>query len=60
MTLIIKELVIRGIVTNDSSIINETALGKEELLQYLEQMKKELERDCVEKAVQKLEAKTNR
>jgi hypothetical protein len=60
MTLIVKELIVRGIVTSDSSQINDSALGKEELLQYLEQIKKDIERDCVEKVLQKIENKTTR
>jgi len=60
MTLIVKELIVRGIVSSDNSQINESSLGKEELLQYLEQIKKEIERDCVEKVLQKLETKTIR
>jgi len=57
MTLIVKELIVRGIVTNDPSQVNDSALGKEELIQYLEQIKKDIERDCVEKVLQKLETK---
>ena len=60
MTLIVKELIVRGIVTSDSAQINDLALGKEELIQYLEQIKKDIERDCVEKVLQKLENKTIR
>jgi hypothetical protein len=60
MTLIVKELIVRGIVTNDHSPSSESSLDKEELLQYLEQLKKELERECVEKVLQKLETKTIR
>ena len=60
MTLIVKELIVRGIVTSDSAQTNDSALGKEELLQYLEQIKKDIERDCVEKVLQKLENKTIR
>ncbi len=60
MTLIVKELIIRGIVTNDSAQINESALGKEELLQYLEEIRRDIERDCIEKVLQKLETKTIR
>ncbi len=60
MTLIVKELVIRGIVTNDSSVINESSMGKAELLQYLEQIKKDIESECIEKVLHKLETKANR
>jgi len=60
MTLIVKELIIRGIVTNDNSLLSESSVDKEELLEYLEQIKKEIERECVEKVLQKLESKTIR
>jgi len=60
MTLIVKELIIRGIVTNDNSLLSESSVDKEELLEYLEQIKKEIERECVEKVFQKLESKTIR
>jgi hypothetical protein len=60
MTLIVKELIVRGIVTNDSSPINDSVIGKEELLQYLEQIRRDIERDCVEKVLQKLETRTIR
>jgi hypothetical protein len=60
MTLIVKELVVRGIVSNDHSQISESSLEKEDLSQYLEQMKKEIERECVEKVLQKIETKSTR
>jgi len=60
MTLIVKELVVRGIVTNDSSLTSESSMDKEELLAYLEQFKREIERECVDKVIQKLESKTIR
>ncbi|HAQ18755.1 MAG TPA: hypothetical protein DCR40_05890 [Prolixibacteraceae bacterium] len=60
MALIIKELIVRGIVTNDYSQSVESPLVKEELMQYLEQMKREIERDCLEKVMVKLETKTIR
>jgi hypothetical protein len=60
MTLIVKELIVRGIVTSDAAAINESALGQEELLEHLEQIKKDIERDCIEKVLQKLESKSIR
>jgi hypothetical protein len=60
MTLIVKELIIRGIVTDDNSSISDSSLDKENLLHYLEQMKKEIEKECIEKVIQKLETKTIR
>jgi len=60
MTLIVKELIVRGIVSNDNSPIGESLFAKEEMEQYLEQMKKEIERECIEKIMHKLESKTIR
>lgn len=60
MTLIVKELIVRGIVSNDNSPIGESTFAKEELEQYLEQMKKEIEKECIEKIMHKLESKTIR
>jgi len=60
MTLIVKELIVRGIVTSDNSIHNESTFDKEELLNYLEQLKKEIEKECIEKVLQKVESKTSR
>lgn len=60
MTLIVKELLIRGIVSKDQSFINDPGQDKEELERYLEQMRKEIERECIEKVLQKLETKTIR
>jgi len=60
MTLIVKELIVRGIVSGDSSSINDSSLEKENLLRYLEQMQKEIEKECIEKVIQKLETKTIR
>ena len=58
MTLIVKELVVRGIVSNEhSSQLLESSFEKEELLNYLKQIKKEIERECTEKVLQKLESK---
>ncbi|AXT62061.1 hypothetical protein D1816_17420 [Aquimarina sp. AD10] len=60
MTLIIKELVIRGVVSSDDSESNEFSFNKEHISPYLEQMKKEIERECCEKILQKLETTTIR
>jgi len=60
MTLIVKELIVRGIVSGDNSSINDSSLEKENLLLYLEQMQKEIEKECIEKVIQKLETKTIR
>jgi len=60
MTLILKELIVRGIVTDDHSFLNESSMDHEELLRYLEQMRKEIEKECVEKVLQKIGTKTVR
>jgi len=60
MTLIVKELIVRGIVSVDYSPIGESPFAKEELEEYLEQMKKEIEKECIEKVLQKVETKTIR
>ena len=60
MTLVIKELIIRGIVTNSFSEEYIGSLDREELRQYLEEMKKEIEEDCLEHLLQKIESKYSR
>ena len=60
MTLIVKELIIRGIVSTDTASAGESSLAKEEIEQYLEQMKKDIELECIEKVMQKVESKTRR
>lgn len=60
MTLIIKELIIRGIVTEDSSGHAEDSINKEDLLRYLEDMQKSIKKECVETVLQKLESKPRR
>lgn len=57
MTLIVKELVVRGIVANENSQLGESSIDKEELLDYLKQIKKEIEIECTEKVLKKLERK---
>lgn len=57
MTLIVKELVVRGIVTNEHSQLGESSIEKEELKGYLEQLKKEIEVECTNKVLKKLESK---
>lgn len=57
MALIVKELIVRGIVSDDQTQLSQSAVNKEELLEYLEQLKKDIERECVEKVLQKLESR---
>ncbi|MGQ1786264.1 MULTISPECIES: DUF5908 family protein [unclassified Saccharicrinis] len=60
MTLIIKELVVKGIVTNENSTTGDSIITEEQLTEYLEQMKKEIEMECIEKIEQKIVSKTIR
>ncbi len=60
MTLIVKELVVRGIVSSDRSSIGESSVENENLSQQLEQLKKDIEKECIEKVMQKLESRTIR
>lgn len=60
MTLIVKELVVRGIVVRDNTSPGAFLSENEILPQQLEQLKKEIEKDCVERIMQKLETKTSR
>lgn len=57
MTLIIKELVIRGIVTKDTSIGHEDSMNKDELMRYMEEMKKAIKKECVDTVISKIESK---
>ena len=57
MTLIVKELIIRGIITNDLDQNSEDSMDKEALLSYLDQMQKTLKKECVETILSKLESK---
>jgi len=57
MTLIIKELVVRGIVTSEDSRLVESSIEKEELMEYLDQLKKKIEIECTDKVLKKLNSK---
>ncbi len=61
MTLIIKELIIRGVVTTDSDKHQEgESINMEELYQYLDEMKTSIKKDCIETVLSKLESKSRR
>lgn len=60
MALIIKELIIKGIVTSDPSTSGEASSDQKALLQALEGMKKEIKEECLEMVSRKLEAKNGR
>lgn len=57
MTLIVKELIIKGNVTSEHSSLFETSIEKEELLNYLEQIKKEIKQECMEQLLERTERK---
>lgn len=60
MTLIVKELIVRGIVVSENSSPEPFVSENERVSQSLEQLKKEIEKECVERIMQKLENKTSR
>ncbi len=60
MTLIIKELIIKGTVTSDYSSESTSFTETEALRRSLEEMKNELKRDCYESILRKLETRTIR
>ena len=60
MTLIIKELIIKGEVIEDRSPFDEKKLDEDVLMEYLTQMKKDIEQDCFEKLLDKLQDQTHR
>ena len=60
MTLIIKELIIKGVVTSTDSKQTVDSVDKKMLFKYLDQMKKELKKDCVEAVLSKLESNKTR
>lgn len=60
MTLILKELIVRGIVTSGESPITESSFDKESMVQLVEKIKKEVEKECIEKVIHRLESKTKR
>ncbi|MCE4564715.1 hypothetical protein INQ51_10370 [Maribellus sp. CM-23] len=57
MTLIVKELVIRGVVTDNHSQLLDSSIEKDLINRQLEKFRKELERECTTKVLEKLERK---
>lgn len=55
MTLIIKELIIRGEVVDDEFPSSGRKEKEEDLTQYLTEMRREMEKECYERVMQKLE-----
>lgn len=60
MTLIVKELIVRGIVVSENSSKDAFVSENEGVSQNLERLKKEIEKECIERIMQKLENKTSR
>ncbi len=60
MTLIIKQLVIRGEVADDHKYHESIDFQKEEVRKLLDDMKKEIKGECTEKMLDMLESFTNR
>ncbi|MFV0590829.1 MAG: DUF5908 family protein [Draconibacterium sp.] len=57
MTLIVKELVIRGVVTDNHSQILDSSIERDLINRQLERFRKELESECTAKVLEKLERK---
>jgi len=60
MTLIIKELIIRGKVLKDEGQDSSSSLSERELKNYLAKMQRDIERKCVDKVLTKLERERRR
>ena len=60
MTLIIKELVIRGHVIKDNSHDRAGEMDDENLKRYLSEMQKLIEKECVDKVLFKIERELKR
>ena len=60
MTLIVKELIIKGVVTKNPSPKREDTMDKKALVKYLEQMQKNIKKDCIEAVLSKLESTKTR
>lgn len=60
MTLIIKELIIKGTVSSDNPEGNDSLLNKEELENYFEKMKNEITQECLELIQKNLESSNGR
>ena len=60
MTLIIKELVIRGIVTEQPKKNSGRSIDKKELQRQLDRMEKSIKKECVDAVMSKLETRKTR
>ncbi|MDN3663816.1 DUF5908 family protein [Algibacter miyuki] len=57
MALIVKEIIIRGIVTKNPSLNSEASFNKDDLESYLEDFQKSIKKDCVDTVFSKLESR---
>lgn len=60
MTLIIKELIIQGVVSKDDSSKEENTVNLDKLQNYLQEMRKEIENQCIETVLEKIESSKQR
>ena len=60
MTLIIKELIIKGEVTDENPEFDKTEMIEEKVKEYLSQLKKEIEKDCIDRIIEKLQNRSQR
>jgi hypothetical protein len=60
MTLIIKELIIKGEVLDDNSVFEDRGIEEERLQDYLSKLKKEIEDDCFDRIMEKLQNQSKR
>ncbi len=60
MTLIIKELIIRGNVIRDNDLERTSDLDEQRLQRYISEMQKQIEKDCVDQVLYKLERELKR
>jgi|TARA_R110002051_G_scaffold72631_1_gene131265 hypothetical protein len=60
MTLIIKELIIKGNIIKDPAVFNSSALDEDMLEKYLDAMKTVIKKECVEEVLRKIEKQNRR
>lgn len=60
MTLIVKELIVKGKVISENSNNGDFSFEKEHLMQHLEKLKKDIAKDCMQKVLRKIDNKSTR
>ena len=60
MTLIIKELIIRGNIVKDDKEADQIIFSNKDILKQLDDMKMSIKKECIEAILSKLEAKSSR